>query len=158
MRDLRVQSHAFRESRAGSGVPKRLIAGAALASEKVPRVARLLALAHKFQRMLDSGEVRSMAELARLGGVSRARITQIMNLLMLAPQIQEELLLLPAVGRSTKRPSSASSTATTDMRRSGTGARPPPRICGACGRSPRRSHRRRTSRRADTVRLANAFG
>ena len=59
---------------------------------KVPRIARLLALAHKFQKMLDSGEVESMAELARLGRVSRARITQIMDLLMLAPEIQEEVL------------------------------------------------------------------
>ena len=59
---------------------------------KVPRVARLFALAHEFQRMLDSGEVESMAELARLGRVSRARITQIMDLLMLAPEIQEQVL------------------------------------------------------------------
>ena len=42
--------------------------------------------------MLDSGEVKSMAELARLGRVSRARITQIMDL-MLAPGIQEHLIL-----------------------------------------------------------------
>ena len=62
--------------------------------ERVPRVARLLALAHKFQGMLDRGEVESMAELARLGRVSRARITQIMDLLMLAPDIQDELLFL----------------------------------------------------------------
>jgi hypothetical protein len=62
------------------------------ASEKVPRVARLLALAHKFEGMLDRGEVESMADLARLGRVSRARITQIMDLLMLAPEIQEEVL------------------------------------------------------------------
>jgi hypothetical protein len=37
--------------------------------------------------MLDSVEVKSMAELARLGRVSRARITQIMDLLMLAPDM-----------------------------------------------------------------------
>ena len=61
-------------------------------AEKVPRVARLLALAHKFQGMLDRGEVASMAELARLGRVSRARITQIMDLLLLAPEIQESVL------------------------------------------------------------------
>jgi len=67
------------------------------AGEKVPRVARLLALAHKFQGMLDRGEVESMAELARLGRVSRARITQIMDLLMLAPEIQEEVLYLPSI-------------------------------------------------------------
>jgi hypothetical protein len=42
--------------------------------------------------MLDRGEVESMADLARLGRVSRARITQIMDLLMFAPEIQEALL------------------------------------------------------------------
>ena len=67
-------------------------ARAAPVPEKVPRIARLLALAHKFQGMLDRGEVESMAELARLGRVSRARISQIMDLLMLAPDIQEEVL------------------------------------------------------------------
>ena len=35
------------------------------------------------------------ADLARLAHVSRARITQIMNLLLLAPDIQEAVLLLP---------------------------------------------------------------
>ncbi len=59
----------------------------------VPRVARLLALAHKMEDMVRSGAVRDYAELARLGGVSRARVTQIMNLLLLAPDIQEAILL-----------------------------------------------------------------
>jgi hypothetical protein len=58
----------------------------------VPRIARLMALAVKFQDMIDRGEVRDYADLARLGFVSRARITQIMNMLNLAPDIQEELL------------------------------------------------------------------
>ena len=85
----------FQVKRAGAGAPKRLVVGFARAApdpERVPRVARLLALAHKFQGMLDSGDVESMADLARLGRVSRARITQIMDLLMLAPEIQEEVL------------------------------------------------------------------
>jgi hypothetical protein len=59
-----------------------------------------MALAIKFQDMTDRGEIRDYAELARLGYVSRARVTQIMNLLNLAPQIQEEILFLPpAFGR-----------------------------------------------------------
>jgi len=62
-----------------------------------PRVTRLVALAIKFQGMVDRGEVRDCADLARLGYVTRARISQIMNLLTLAPQIQEELLFLPKV-------------------------------------------------------------
>ena len=63
---------------------------------RIPRISRLLALAIKFQEMVDRGEVRDYADLARLGYVTRARITQIMNLLNLAPDIQEELLHLAA--------------------------------------------------------------
>jgi hypothetical protein len=59
---------------------------------RIPRITPLMALAIKFQDMVDRGEVRDYADLARLGFVSRARITQIMNLLNLAPDIQEELL------------------------------------------------------------------
>lgn len=66
---------------------------------RIPRVARLMALAIRFQTLLDQGAVTDYAELARLAHVSRARITQIMNLLLLAPDIQEALLFLPAVDR-----------------------------------------------------------
>jgi hypothetical protein len=52
-----------------------------------------MALAIKFQDMVDRGEVHDYADLARLGFVSRARITQIMNLLNLAPDIQESFCL-----------------------------------------------------------------
>ena len=62
---------------------------------KLPRVTRLMALAIKFQDMVARSEVRDYADLARLGHVTRARITQIMNLLNLAPDIQEAILLLP---------------------------------------------------------------
>jgi len=61
----------------------------------VPRVSRLMALAIKFDGIVRRGEVRDYADLARLGYVTRARITQIMNLLNLAPDIQEEILFLP---------------------------------------------------------------
>lgn len=64
-------------------------------SGRVPRVSRLLALAIRFQDMIDQGEVRDFADLARLGYVTRARITQIMDLTLLAPDIQEEILFLP---------------------------------------------------------------
>jgi hypothetical protein len=62
----------------------------------VPRIARLVALAHKFQRMINDGTVESMADVARLGHVTRARVSQIMDLLLLAPDVQEALLFLPA--------------------------------------------------------------
>src|SRR5262245_60713428 len=66
---------------------------------RVPRVARLLALAHKLAGLLQPGIVGDYTTLARLGQVSRARITQIMNLLHLAPDIQEEILFLPRTKR-----------------------------------------------------------
>ena len=61
----------------------------------VPRISRLMALAIHMQELVDRGEVADHAELARLAHVSRARITQIMNLTLLAPEIQEALLFLP---------------------------------------------------------------
>lgn len=62
---------------------------------RVPRVSRLMALAIRLERLLAEGVARDYADLARLGGVTRARLTQIMNLTLLAPDIQEELLFLP---------------------------------------------------------------
>jgi len=69
----------------------------------IPRISRLMALAIHFDRLVRQGAVRDYAELARLGGVSRARISQIMDLLNLKPAIQEQLLFLPRIhdGRET---------------------------------------------------------
>jgi hypothetical protein len=64
---------------------------------RIPRVARLLALAHHFDELLESGAVETQAELADLAKLTPARVTQIMNLLYLAPDIQEEILFLPPV-------------------------------------------------------------
>jgi hypothetical protein len=68
---------------------------ASLAVGRIPRIARLLALAHKFDGLVRQGAIIDYAALARLGHVSRARITQILNLLYLAPDIQEQILFLP---------------------------------------------------------------
>ena len=68
--------------------------GAAPPCGRIARIAKLLALAHKFDGLLCQGVIANCAALARLGQVSRARITQIMNLLYLAPDIQEEILFL----------------------------------------------------------------
>jgi len=62
----------------------------------VPRISRLMALAIRMQELVDTGEVADYAELARLAHVSRPRITQIMNLTLLAPDVQEAILFLPA--------------------------------------------------------------
>lgn len=70
---------------------------------RIPRVTRLMALAIKFQDMVDRGEVRDYADVARLGHVTRARMSQIMNLLLLAPDIQEALLELTEATTITER-------------------------------------------------------
>src|SRR6202158_2689984 len=86
--------------RGGRGAPRNMKVGQAASSPvlepgRVPRVARLMALAIRFEGLVRSGTVADYAELAELGHVSRARISQIMNLLLLAPDIQEQILFLP---------------------------------------------------------------
>jgi hypothetical protein len=61
-----------------------------------PRIARLLALAHKLDALVRSGAIANYGELARLGHITPARLTQIMVLLHLAPAIQEYILFLSA--------------------------------------------------------------
>ena len=61
----------------------------------VPRIAQLMALAIRFEEMLRDGEVRNQTELAVIAGVTRARVSQIMGLLNLSPQLQEGLLFEP---------------------------------------------------------------
>ena len=64
---------------------------------RVPRVSKLMALAIRFDGLLRSGVASDQSELARLAKVTQPRMTQIMNLLHLAPDIQEEILFLPCV-------------------------------------------------------------
>lgn len=89
---VRVPFHVARPSRRIELRPDRAPSPAPGAN--APRVARLLALAHRYQRMLDEGEVLDYADLARLTSVTRARVSQIMDLLLLAPDLQEEILFM----------------------------------------------------------------
>lgn len=98
MAGLSVTS-SFRFTRGGRG-KKQLATGPtppviAESVGRVPRISRLMALAIRLQGLITKGDVADYAELARLGHVSRARMTQIMNLLNLAPDIQEAILFLP---------------------------------------------------------------
>lgn len=68
-----------------------------LVTGSIPRIARLMALAIRFRNSLDNGVFRDYAEVARLGHVTRARMTQITKLLYLPPDIQEQILFLPPV-------------------------------------------------------------
>jgi hypothetical protein len=88
--------------RAGHGSRKQLCAGSeapAVPLGRVPRVSRLMALALRLDALVRSGQIRSYCELAALGHVTRARISQILNLINLAPDIQEALLFLPLTRR-----------------------------------------------------------
>jgi len=66
-------------------------------SGRIPRITRMLALAHRFDRLIREGTVVDQADLARLGHVSRARVTQVLTLMQLAPDIQEAILFLPRI-------------------------------------------------------------
>jgi hypothetical protein len=66
-----------------------------VAPGRIPRVSRLMALAIRYDQLIRQGAVKDYADLARLGGVSKARVSQVMDLLSLAPDIQEEILFLP---------------------------------------------------------------
>ncbi len=61
----------------------------------VPRISKLMALAIHFDRLLRSGEIADVNELAEFCHVTQPRISQILALNMLAPEIQEQLLFLP---------------------------------------------------------------
>lgn len=62
---------------------------------RLPRITKMMALAIRLNHLIKSGQVTDQAELSRVGHVSRARLTQIMDLNLLAPDIQEEVLYLP---------------------------------------------------------------
>ena len=72
-------------------------AAAMLPDGRVPRISKLMALAIRFDGLIRAGTVNDQSELARLAKVTQPRMTQIMNLLHLAPDIQEQILFLPVV-------------------------------------------------------------
>jgi hypothetical protein len=68
--------------------------------DRLPRITKMMALAIRLDHLIKTGQVIDQAELARLGHVSRARLTQIMDLNLLAPEIQEEILLFEKSNRA----------------------------------------------------------
>jgi hypothetical protein len=61
---------------------------------RLPRITRYMSLAIYYEDLIRQGHVHDYAEIAALGHVTRARVTQIMNLRLLAPDLQERLLFL----------------------------------------------------------------
>jgi hypothetical protein len=58
----------------------------------------MLALAHHVERLVEDGELAGYVDAARSLGLTRARLTQLMNLLLLSPEIQEQVLLKENTG------------------------------------------------------------
>lgn len=59
---------------------------------RLPHVTKLMALAIRLEHLLATGQVKDQAEIARAAGITRARVTQILNLTNLAPDIQQAIL------------------------------------------------------------------
>jgi hypothetical protein len=66
---------------------------------RVPRIARVMALGIRCDQLIRDGLVADQSELARFGHITTARMTQIVKLLNLAPEIQEQILFLPRTER-----------------------------------------------------------
>jgi len=62
---------------------------------KTFRVTELLRMAIEWRQQIDAGEVQNKADIARREGITRARVTQIMGMLRLAPEIQQRILSIP---------------------------------------------------------------
>jgi hypothetical protein len=91
----RLEVH--REERGRQRIDTEPVAALMVEHGRVPRISRLMALAIRFEGMMREGVVADQSELAQLAHVTQPRMTQIMNLLHLAPDIQEALLFLPRV-------------------------------------------------------------
>jgi hypothetical protein len=65
----------------------------------VPRITRMLVLAYHFERLVREGKVKNYAEIARMTGLSRARVTQIVNLTLIALVDQERILFARRITR-----------------------------------------------------------
>ncbi len=84
-----TNSSAHGRQRVGAPKPKKSNAPA-----KLPHITKLMALAIRLEHLLATGQVKDQAEIARTAGITRARVTQIINLTQLAPDIQEAILNL----------------------------------------------------------------
>jgi len=63
---------------------------------KTPRVVELLRKAIEWQALLESGKIANQADIACQEGITRARVTQVMGMLRLVPEIQQTILAIPA--------------------------------------------------------------
>ncbi len=65
-------------------------------------MAQLLRQAVEWRALLESGKASNQAAIARREGITRARVTQVLGMLRLAPEIQQHILSMPkTLGRQT---------------------------------------------------------
>jgi hypothetical protein len=88
---IQRELHSTRKPR--EGIPPEL----AWQRGRLPRVSQVMELANSFQCMIENGEATDYANLARTAGLSRQRMSQIMELLWLAPKIQQKIPEFPAM-------------------------------------------------------------
>src|SRR3989440_7674927 len=98
-RTVRCAVHFEREARGRKRIEPGTEQPSALPPGRVPRLARFLALALRLEAQLRQGVLKDNAEVASVGHVTRARVSQILSLVHLAPDIQEAILFLPRTQR-----------------------------------------------------------
>jgi len=92
-REFHVSRRKFGQKQYRDGVAREVPAG------RIPRIARLMVLAIRCEKLIRDGVVADQSELARFGHITTARMTQIMSLINLAPELQGQILLLPRTER-----------------------------------------------------------
>jgi hypothetical protein len=85
----KFETSASSHGRKCVGVPKPKMPSA---PAKLPHITKLMALAIRLEDLLATRQVKDQAEIARVAGITRARVTQIINLTNLAPDIQQAIL------------------------------------------------------------------
>src|SRR5438874_12911625 len=98
-RTVQCTVHFEREARGRKRIEPGAEQPSGLPPGRVPRLARFLALALRLEAQLRQGVLKDNAEVARLGHVTPARVSQILSLVHLAPEIQEAILFLPRTRR-----------------------------------------------------------
>jgi hypothetical protein len=91
----------FHFDRWGRGGRKKVESGPAPTPPpaRTPRISRFMALAVRLGKQMQDGEYANQREIGDVGGVTRERVSQILGLLNLAPDLQEVILFLPRVER-----------------------------------------------------------
>lgn len=89
---LKGTLHRVRRGKAIAFVSQPVVTQATV--RRPAKVAKMLALAHHLQHAIDRGIAHDRADVARRLGLTRARVTQLLDLLLLAPDLQEAILFL----------------------------------------------------------------